>query len=138
MADPSGDEQDVAETLDEDNLIADGDDIANFDELPDLLDVTSAVSDADEDEASDDDLEAPDDDPDLDDSPRTRLEDRPDNEAFAADESDRAGAPPGDEAPTYVGDAEHVTTEDREKPNRFESSSLSDAQLEDLGYGSGR
>lgn len=58
---------------------------------------------------------------------RTRLEDRPDNEPFAMNEPDRAGAP-GDEAPAEITDPEDVPTEDKEEPNRFESSTLSDAQ----------
>ena len=49
--------QDRAETLDETNLTEDGEDIANFDEIPDVYDATSAVGDADD----EDDIEDPDD-----------------------------------------------------------------------------
>ena len=47
--DASDDEaQDRAETLDETNLTEDGEDIANFDEIPDVYDATSAIGDADD------------------------------------------------------------------------------------------
>ncbi len=132
MADtPEFDAEDIAEVVDETNLTEDGDDIANFDEIPRVLDVTSTIDDADEGDGDDDpelfdederyDEEATDDD---EDSPRTGLEDRPDSAvSFADDDEDE---PPIDEL---------VTTEDRSKPNRFESANLSDEQLADLGYG---
>jgi hypothetical protein len=123
------DAEDTAEVLDETNLTEDGEDIANFDELPRVLDVTSAIGDGGEGDG-DDDPELFDEDEQFDgeenagdDSPRTRLEDRPDNEAAITEDSD--DEPPVDEL---------VTTEDRTKPNRFESAKLSDGQLEDLGY----
>ncbi len=82
MADfPLPEGQDEAEVLDETNLTPDGDNIANFDDLPDLLDVTSADGDADDDdldEEFDEDGEFEGEDPDDEDMPlRTRLEDRP-------------------------------------------------------------
>jgi hypothetical protein len=122
------DAEDLAEVVDETNLTEDGEDIANFDEIPRVLDVTSTIDDADEGDG-DDDPELFDEDDRFDgeedagdDSPRTGLEDRPDNAVTA--ETDRDG-PPIDEL---------VTTEDRGKSNRFESPELSDEQLEDLGY----
>ncbi|MBC7668585.1 MAG: primosomal protein [Gemmatimonadaceae bacterium] len=44
------DAQDTAEVLDETNLTDDGQDIANFDEIDDVIDLTQADGDADEDE----------------------------------------------------------------------------------------
>jgi hypothetical protein len=131
---PDPDDQDQAETLDETQLTPDGRRIANFDDLPDVPDLTSAEGDADEDteeEVDGDDDEAiagdedvvegeRDDDGDAD-APRTRLESEP--EVGPAQDQD-AG----------VRDNAAVTTEDRTKPNRFESRELSDAALRKLGY----
>jgi len=122
------DAEDIAEVMDETNLTEDGEDIANFDEMPRVLDVTSAIDDADEGDG-DDDPELFDEDERFDgeetagdDSPRTGLEDRPDNEIVAEEDEDR---PPIDEL---------VTTEDRSKPSRFESRTLSEEQIAALGY----
>ena len=62
MSDIESDAQDRAEVLDETNLTEDGEEIANFDEISDVLDLTAADGDADEDEfdeneVDDDDLE---------------------------------------------------------------------------------
>jgi hypothetical protein len=51
------DAQDTAEVLDETNLTDDGEDIANFDEIQDVYDVTQAEGDGDEDDFDDEDLE---------------------------------------------------------------------------------
>ncbi|WP_425998964.1 primosomal protein [Caulobacter sp. DWR1-3-2b1] len=48
--DDAPDAQDTAEVLDETNLTRDGQDIANFDEIEDVYDVTQADGDSDEDE----------------------------------------------------------------------------------------
>ena len=63
--------QDRAETLDETNLTEDGEDIANFDDIPDVYDATTAEGDdADQDDDSDvDDLSIGDED--LDDLKQT-------------------------------------------------------------------
>jgi len=126
---PDIDAEDVAEVVDETNLTEDGEDIANFDEMPGVLDVTSTIDDADEGDG-DDDPELFDEDERFDDaetagddSPRTGLEDRPDNVVVATDEDE-------DSAPID----QLVTTEDRGKPSRFESRNLSDEQIEALGY----
>ncbi len=129
MADtPDIDAEDIAEVVDETNLTEDGDDIANFDDMPRVLDVTSTIDDADEGDGDDDpelfdEDERFDDETTADDSPRTRLEDRPDNAVIAGEDGE--DEPPIDEL---------VTTEDRNKSNRFESSELSDEQLAELGY----
>jgi len=126
---PDIDAEDIAEVMDETNLTEDGEDIANFDEMPRVLDVTSTVDDADEGDG-DDDPELFDEDERFDgeedagdESPRTGLEDRPDNEMVSVDDD-------ADERPVD----ELVTTEDRGKLNRFESPNLSDGQLKNLGY----
>jgi len=139
MADtPEIDAEDIAEVVDETNLTEDGEDIANFDEMPRVLDVTSTIDDSDDGDG-DDDPELFDEDDSFDgeetagdDSPRTGLEDRPDSAvSFADDEEDE---PPVDDDEDEPPVDELVTTEDRSKSNRFESPNLSDAQLEDLGY----
>ena len=84
---PDLEDQDQAEVLDETNLLGDDEGIANFDEIPDVLDVTSAVGDAGEDEEADDGIETEEDveaERDADLSPRTRLEDRPENSGLAS------------------------------------------------------
>ena len=78
--DPSdGEAQDRAETLDETNLTEDGEDIANFDEIPDVYDAVTAEGDEDDDVAEDaDDLSIDDDD--LDDLDPTNDNDERDDE----------------------------------------------------------
>src|SRR5476651_1793020 len=102
---PDLEDQDQAEVLDETNLTRDGDDIANFDDIPDVLDVTTAIGDEDEDgenEAVDEDAEGDprdlfdefsdgDDGAEIDDSPRTRLEDRPEAANLLADDDEAQG-----------------------------------------------
>jgi len=139
MADtPEFDAEDIAEVVDETNLTEDGEDIANFDEIPRVLDVTSTIDDADEGDG-DDDPELFDEDEEFDgeetpgdDSPRTGLEDRPDSAVFYVEDDEDEPPPDDDEDGPPVD--ELVTTEDRSKPNRFESANLSDEQLADLGY----
>ena len=92
---PEADEQNQAETLDETHLTEDGEDLANFDEIDDVIDVTSAVGDAGEDDGDEDgsadwsEGEADDAPPEDDAAPLTRLEDRPDNEQTVAPPSQR-------------------------------------------------
>jgi hypothetical protein len=84
--------QDVAETIDETNITTDGADIATSGEQRDLLDVTSAEDDADEDDAraaTDDDF-----DPDsLDEAEYEEIvmsdEDLDEPRTFAGDDADR-------------------------------------------------
>jgi hypothetical protein len=83
---PELEDQDQAEVLDETNLTLDGEDIANFDTIPDVYDATSEVGDADEDEPVDGEIETDEDveaEQDADLSPRTRLEDRAEREPAA-------------------------------------------------------
>jgi hypothetical protein len=145
------DDQAMAETFDETHLDNDdGEDIANFDEMPDVFDTTSAEGDEDEDEFDDDESDAAladmrDEAGDDDDEQRpleTRLETEPDSATSVADveeedqESDAVRASPDDvDADTPILDDEAVTTEDRNKPNRFESNrELSNEELRRLGY----
>jgi len=130
MADEhNADDQDMAEIFDETNLTPDGDDIANADELPDLLDVTSAVGDADdEDEDPDAEIDWDDVGPDQEDEDedgadpvlRTQLEDQPETEGAVV-----GGAALDDEG---------VSTEDQAASLELESAALSDRQLKTLGY----
>lgn len=81
---PELEDQDQAEVFDETNLTHDGEDIANFDEMPDVLDVTETIGDAGEDEEADDGIETEEDvdeEHDAEITPHTRLEDRPDSDA---------------------------------------------------------
>jgi len=57
MSDIDSDAQDRAEVLDETNLTEDGEEIANFDEIDDVLDLTTADGDADEDAFDEDDVD---------------------------------------------------------------------------------
>ena len=93
---PERDDQSEAETFDETHLTPDGEDIANFDEIPDVADVTQAAGDGEDDAAEDwaaewseGELDVPE--PDGDVAPLTRLEDRPDNEVATGRPSDRDG-----------------------------------------------
>ncbi|MDO9471966.1 MAG: primosomal protein [Caulobacter sp.] len=65
QADFETEAQDRAEILDETNLTEDGDRIANFDEIPDVFDATSAEGDADDEAFDNDDAEAIDEDLDV-------------------------------------------------------------------------
>lgn len=56
-----GEAQDRAETLDETNLTEDGDQIANFDDVPDVYDAVTAQGDADSEGSGVDDLSIDDD-----------------------------------------------------------------------------
>ena len=123
------DAQDMAEIFDETNLTPDGADIANADELPDLLDVTRAVGDADdEDEDPDAEIDWDDVEPDQEDEDengdepvlRTQLEDEPETAAAGGDDDPLGG--------------EGVSTEDRAASLELESAALSDGQLKALGY----
>ncbi len=71
-----GEAQDRAETLDETNLTEDGEDIANFDDIPDVYDAVTADGDDDDDADDSDDLSIDDDD--LDDLDTTDDDERDD------------------------------------------------------------
>jgi len=115
-ADEDGaDPQDQAETFDETNLTRDGEDIAHPDMARDVADYTAAPEDSDEDEAADEDFDADD----VDEAQIDLMLERDDGvdepRSFAADDADRVAS-------------DDVTAAD------FESSRVSDEDLEDLGY----
>ena len=140
--DPILDDQDNAEAFDED--ATGGDDRllrerATFEELPELLDVTRAVGDADDDDAligeemDDDEIIAAERDAEdgdfEDDDLRTRDEES--LRAAAVDDGDEISA---DEVELrYVGDLSGVS-DDRLAVRDLESDELSDEDLKDLDY----
>ncbi|WP_269715159.1 hypothetical protein [Caulobacter sp. NIBR2454] len=141
MTDTNGDwEQDQAETFDEDNMSLDEEggpnaELRTFEEMPDVEDLTQAAGDADDDDA----LIAED----LDDEEIIELEADADNGEFddAALEDDQNLAvrstmglsrPGHDEVELAAGG--DMSQVGNSPASRFESSRLSDEDLEDLGY----
>lgn len=118
------DAQDSAEALDETNLTEDGEDIANFDELDDVLDVTQAEGDADEDEDDTDHLL---DDEDLDEID-DELEGGRDDEGLDI-EREPLSAIAGDDV-----DPEDSVSDEDDSAADFESTVLADDDIEVLGY----
>lgn len=146
------DAQDQAEVFDEetrmsdDERVEDDDERLTFEEMPDVYDVTSALGDgrevraldADEfreSDLDDEDLEA---DEDLDDMVRDELEDTAEDEDAGTDEFDeRDGVTrlAGDESELeYVADVDPVTDPSDDDADKYESRTLSDAELRQLGY----
>jgi hypothetical protein len=117
------DPQDVAEVLDETNLTDDGQDIANFDEIEDVYDVTQAENDAAEDEDEDYDV--------LDESELEDIEDEleggRDDEGLDVEREPLAPVGGG------LSD-EDVISSDDEEPSDYESTRLADDDIEALGY----
>lgn len=143
------DAQDQAEVFDEDMLDESElrpSEMHTFEEMPDVLDLTSALGDGrdvpamdaaefDEDALDDEDLE---DDEDVDDMVRDDLEDVSEDEDAGSDDlDDRDGVTrlAGDESELeYVADVDPVTDPDDDDADKYESRLVSDAQLRDLGY----
>lgn len=117
------DAQDSAEVLDETNLTDDGEGIANFDEIDDVLDVTQAEGDSDEDEEDVDELL---DDEDLDDIVDD-LEGGRDDEGLDIDR-EPLDAVAADE------DVEDSVSDEDDSAADFESTTLADDDIEALGY----
>ncbi|KSB87684.1 primosomal protein [Caulobacter vibrioides] len=117
------DPQDVAEVLDETNLTDDGQDIANFDEIDDVYDVTQADDDAAEDEDEDYDI--------LDESELDDIEDE--LEGGRDDEGLDVEREPLDPVGGGLSD-EDVISSDDEEPSDYESTRLADDDIEALGY----
>jgi hypothetical protein len=118
MPDPNDDEmegQDLAEVFDEENITADGRDIATSDMQRDVYDMTSADEDARES------LE-PEDDFDPDQADEAELE-----EIVMADED-------LDEPRSFGRDDADLVADDDARPADFEPESLADDDLEALGY----
>lgn len=141
---PDIDAQDVAEVFDEDNLDSDSmrlardDEELNFDDMPDVLDVTSAKGDEDDDEGIIGD--------DLDDDEIVELstqeadesEDEEDEDAYRASENldidDDEDLEATDEVGlSYGGDMDTVPGA-HSAAQRYESRTLSDEDLSELGY----
>ncbi|HWW25230.1 MAG TPA: primosomal protein [Caulobacter sp.] len=123
-SDTDYDSQDTAETLDETNLTDDGEDIANFDELDDVYDVTQAEGDADEDDEEVDDLLDDEDFEDIDDD----LEGERDDEGLDI-EREPLAAIAGDDR-----DLEDSVSDDDDSAADFESTELAEDDIESLGY----
>jgi len=117
------DPQDVAEVLDETNLTEDGQDIANFDDIEDVYDVTQAEDDAAEDEDEDYDI--------LDESELDDVEDE--LEGGRDDEGLDVEREPLDPVGGGLSDEDAVSTDD-EEPSDYESTRLADDDIEALGY----
>ncbi|MDB5454901.1 MAG: hypothetical protein JWP92_486 [Caulobacter sp.] len=171
------DAQDQAEVLDEDNqsLDADGvvdDELKTFEDLPDVLDVTTAVGDEDDDagligdDLTDDEiiaLEEDQDDVDIeDDDLATRMPEAFDDDvvregeveevylseelgvdirdAAEADEDqvERITGGPDDLDLAEAEDAEAVSVHDARRATGLESKTVSDEDLDDLGYDGAR
>src|ERR1700712_5269280 len=127
------DAQDTAEVLDETNLTEDGEDLANFDEIADVYDVTTALGDSRDVVASDEDEfdetalddEDTEDDEDVDDALRDDLESEPEDDEIDPDEIDegdgvtRAGA--RDVDLQFGGDLDRVTDPDDDDADKYES-----------------
>jgi hypothetical protein len=118
------DDQDGAEVLDETNLTEDGEDIANFDELDDVLDVTQAEGDEDEDE---EDIDALLDDEDFGDIDG-ELEGERDDEGLDV-EREPLSAIAGDDE-----NVEDSISDDDDSTADFESTELAEDDIESLGY----
>jgi hypothetical protein len=118
------DAQDGAEALDETHLTEDGEAIANFDELDDVIDLTQADGDADEDEPLDPDLIE---DEDLD-IIEDILESGRDDEGLDLD-PEPLEALAGDDL-----DVDETLSDADDQPADFESSTLADDDIEILGY----
>ena len=140
------DAQDTAEVFDETNMTEDGEELANFDEIRDVYDVTTALGDGrdvralDEAEfdASDLDDEDTEEDEDVDDRLRDDLEDAPEDDEIDPDEIDeedgvtRLGAREADLQ--FVGDLDPITDPGDDDADKYESSRLSDEELHAMGY----
>ncbi len=110
------DAQDRAEVLDETNLTDDGAELANFDDIEDVYDVTAADGDEDEEDEFDEDEEVDDDD----------LEAERDDEGMDI-EREPLAASADEEDDMDLDDVNDVPTSGA--PTRFESAKLSDEEL---------
>ena len=118
------DDQDGAEALDETNLTDDGEDIANFDELDDVYDVTQADGDADEDDEDVDDL--------LDDENLEGIDDD-----LEGDRDDEGLDIEREPLAAIAGDdqgLEDSVSDDDDSAADFESTELAEDDIESLGY----
>lgn len=147
MEEPDGaDAQDIAEVFDEDNLDGDArrfaraDEELNFDDMPDVYDATRAKGDEDDEEGLIGE--------DLDDADLVELvsserdeSDEEDEEDFhsaagVSDEDEDEEAEPEEVGLTYAGDL-NTAPGAHSAAQRYESRTLSDDDLEELGYADG-
>ncbi len=144
-ADVGFDEQDQAETFDETHLDDDAE-FVTLEEMPDVYDATQALGDSrdlqaldadelDPEALDDEDLE---DDEDVDDDLRDALEDEQEDDDIDEDDLDSDDGVDRlklDEVELQaVADVDPETDPDDEDEAAYESDTLSDADLEDLGY----
>jgi len=118
------DDQDGAEVLDETNLTEDGDDIANFDDIDDVYDITQAEGDEDEEEDEDVDI--------VDESELDAVEDE--LGSGRDDEGLDVEREPLDPVAGDDRDVEDGISDDVDGPAAFESEALAEDDIEALGY----
>lgn len=146
--DLEGDSQDQSEVFDEDNQDIEGSgEMRTFQDLPDVLDVTTAIGDSDDDDALiaedlDDDeiivLEADFEEDELAD----RMADDFDDDSFDTEEADSDEASelsmsrtrPDEAELVDAGDLDGASVRDGKRTAAMESRTLDDDDLEDLGY----
>jgi hypothetical protein len=140
--DQGADAQDIAEVFDEDNLDSDrmrlarDDEELNFDDMPDVYDATSAEGDKDDDDAIIGDDLSDDEIVELSVQDEDESEDEDDDDAYRAaenlDDNDDAGTSE-EVSLSYAGDLNTVAGA-HSAAQRYESKTLSDQDLEELGY----
>ncbi|MGE5565673.1 MAG: hypothetical protein ACM3YN_05900 [Parcubacteria group bacterium] len=139
------DDQDQSEVFDEDNQNLDSpggrrNDMRTLEEMPDVLDVTSAVGDADDDEAliaeelDDDEIIELEADAELADFEDDDLAGRLPEELFEEDVPGVSRADSDEVELVYRGDLDDRSVRDGKRTAAMESRSLTDEDLEDLGY----
>jgi hypothetical protein len=117
------DDQDRAEVLDETNLTEDGAELANFDDIDDVYDVTTAEGDNDDDDDEFDEDEPVDD---------NDLESERDDEGLDIEREPLAASARTADS-HQEDDVNDIPTSDQTK--RFEADHLSDEEIKALGYG---
>ena len=139
------DDQDQSEVFDEDNQNLDtpggvGNDMRTFEEMPDVLDVTSAVGDADDDaaliaeELDDDEIIALEADAELADFEDDDLEGRMPEELLDEEVPGVSRADSDEVELVYEGDLDEHSVREGKRAVAMESRNLGDDDLEDLGY----
>jgi len=139
------DDQDQSEVFDEDNQNLDSpggrnNDMRTFEEMPDVLDVTSAVGDDDDDEAliaeelDDEEIIQLEADAELADFEDDDLAGRMPEELYEENVSGLSRADSDEVELVYGGDLDNHSVREGKRTAAMESRSLADDDLEDLGY----
>lgn len=139
------DDQDQSEVFDEDNQNLDSpggrnDDMRTFEEMPDVLDVTSAVGDDDDDEAliaeelDDDEIIELEADAELADFEDDDLAGRMPEELYEEDVPGVSRADSDEVELVYGGDLDNRSVREGKRTAAMESRNLADDDLEELGY----